>query len=538
MKFDYIIVGAGTAGCVLANRLTASGEFSVLLIEAGGSDRHPLVQIPGGYLKLFRSSRDWQFCTTPQAELNDRQIYLPRGKTLGGSSSTNAMAYVRGNRNDYDGWASLGNPGWAYDDVLPYFIKSEHNEQASELDDGYHGQQGPLNVTFQNRFQTPFSNAFIESGAAIGLKPNRDYNGLSQTGIGKLQFTIRNGQRFSCASAFLHPALGRKNLHLTTGGTVARVLIEKNRACGVELQSGQKMETCRAEREVILAAGAFGSPQILMLSGVGDPQELARHRIKVQASLPGVGRNLQDHLMFPVCCSSPLRKGMNHYTTWYHQVLALMQFLLFRRGMMASSILEAAAFFNLEDLTRSPNFQLHFAPMHLEDRYDWDKYHLKTFRTATDGFTFLPSLLQPQSRGIVRLRSSLPTDSLLIDPNFLSVPDDLRHLVQGGKLAWEMLNHPAMKKMSRKIHLDWNPASDTDWARHIRKSVETIYHPVGTCSMGTDPWSVVDSELKVHGISSLRVVDASIMPRIVTGNTNAPVCMIAEKGASMILGDD
>lgn len=538
MEYDFIIVGAGSAGCLLADRLSESGQHQVLLIESGKSDWHPYLKMPGAYLKNFRTTRDWGFWSEPQQHLNQRKIYLPRGKTLGGSSSTNAMAYVRGNRRDYDHWSSLGNSGWSFEEVLPYFLKSEFNEQMESLDDGYHSQSGKLNVTFQERFRTPFADAFVEAGMACGLPENIDFNGRHQEGIGRFQFTIKNGKRHSAAAAFLAGARRRSNLSVLTNSTVARIVIDGQRATGVELVSSSHKQLLSAQREVILSAGAFGSPQLLMLSGVGDPTELMNHRISVKHELAAVGKNLQDHLFFPICATSSVKQGLNHYLRWHHQFLAYLKYLFLRRGMLAASVLEAVAFFNVDDFSQPANFQLHFAPMQVGDDYSRDKYDLRNYPASPDGFSILPSLLQPASRGHVQLRSANPGDALRIDPRFLSEPADLRQLIQGGRIAWELMQQPPLQKYVDRITFPGNPELDSDWIAHIRNSVETIYHPVGTCKMGTDDQAVVDPELRVHGIPNLRVVDASIMPRIITGNTNAAVYMIAEKAANFILNQE
>lgn len=533
-KYDYIIIGAGSAGCVLANRLSADPANEVLLLEAGGKDRDPYIHLPGAYAQLFKKSYDWGYWSEPQAHLNNRKIYLPRGKTLGGCSSTNAMAYVRGNKEDYNDWAALGNEGWSYEEVLPYFLKSEHNEQAGTLDEGFHGKNGELNVTFAQGYKSPYGDAFIEAGKQAGIPENHDYNGKSQKGVGRFQFTIKNGLRHSAAAAFLKPALKRPNLKAITKAHVKRIIIENDKAVGVEFFKGKSTQEVFAQKEVILSCGAFASPQVLMLSGIGDSSELNTHGIETIKNLPGVGKNLQDHLFYSVSASSKQQKGLNHYIPMHQQLLALFPFLLGRKGPYTASPLESFGFINVDNPNERANFQFHFAPMHVGRGYDYDMYDLDTY-PRHDGFTILPSLLHPKSRGTISLRSKDPKTYPIIQPNFLSEEEDMKQLVKGGQIALNILQQSAFEPYVKDILAPPNGTSDEALAEHIRASVETIYHPVGTCKMGEDEAAVVDNELRVHGIENLRVIDASIMPKIVTGNTNAPVYMIAEKGADMIL---
>jgi len=528
-KYDYIIIGSGSAGCVLANRLSENPLNKVLLLEAGGPDKKKEISIPAAYGNLHRSEVDWGFSTEPQKYVNNRRIYLPRGKTLGGSSSTNAMVYVRGNKEDYDEWAAAGNKGWGYQDVLPYFKKSEHNE---DITNSYHGHDGLLNVTFAKYFQTPYARAFVEACKECGIPENNDYNGERQEGAGLFQFTIKSGKRHSAATAFLKPAFGRANLSVRTQSPVKKILIENDKAIGVEYLRGTASEKVYASKEVILSAGAFQSPQLLMLSGIGDAEELNKHGITLKKELPGVGKNLQDHLFIVVSSLASQQQGFNHHLKPLNQVIDLAKYLLTNKGALSCSPLEAVAFLKVNGAARV-NLQFHFAPLHIGNDYKSDVYNPKTYPTV-DGYSSMPTLLKPKSRGYVGLRSAHPLDAPVIQPNFLSADEDLHTLVAGCKKALEILNAAAFGPYRKSINAPVDQ-SDEGIIEHIRKLVETIYHPVGTCKMGNDSMAVVNSNLQVYGIEGLRVVDASAMPTIVSGNTNAATIMIAEKASDMIL---
>ena len=533
MTYDYIIIGAGSAGCILANRLSADPSHSVLLLEAGGPDKKMEIHIPAGYGKLHRSEVDWGYWTEPQEHLLGRKIYLPRGKALGGSSSTNAMAYVRGNRADYDDWAALGNKGWSYQDVLPYFLKSEHNE---DFVNAYHNQGGELNVGFLKSFGTPFADAFIEACVENGFPRNTDYNGEKQEGASRFQFNIKNGKRHSAAAAFLKPILQRPNLHVITRAHVKRVLIENDRATGVEVLSGKKgnSELFKAKKEIILSAGSFASPQLLMLSGIGDAGELKRHGIECKKDLPGVGKNLQDHLFFGVSGLATIQQGMNHHISPVNQLIGMVKYQLFKKGALTAGPLEAVAFGMTDASPDRVDIQFHFAPLQIGEDYSVDFYDFNTF-PREDGFAILPTLLRPKSRGYIALRSDNPLDYPAIQPNFLSEEADKMLLLKGAKKALEILESPAFDRYRRKTLMPPDRSSDEAILHHILRQVETVYHPAGTCKMGSDDMAVVDDALRVRGIAGLRVIDASIMPMVVSGNTNAPVYMIAEKGAEMVL---
>jgi choline dehydrogenase len=533
-SFDYIIIGAGSAGCVLANRLSKDPKNTVLVLEAGGPDSNKIIHIPGAYTKVHKSEVDWGFWTEEQTNVLQRRIYLPRGKTLGGSSSTNAMAYVRGNAADYDGWEALGNPGWGYKDVLPYFKRAENNAQIEQMDEGYHGSSGELGVSLPTSFKTPFVEGFMDACAAIGIPKNSDYNGAKQQGVGIVQSTIKNGKRDSAAAAFLKPVLGRSNLTTITHAQVEKIIINDKKAVGVQYSKGAKTITSYAQREIILSAGAFHSPQLLMLSGIGEATELKKHGIECIHELKGVGKNLQDHLFYPICAKAKTQEGINHYISPLQQLKAAWNYFVHKKGVFCSGPLEGMAFFDIDQKGGKVNFQLHFSPMWVGDQYGYDAYDLNAY-PRSDGFSILPTLLHPKSRGTVSLFSADPKAAPIIQPNFLEEKEDLAQLVKGGKIVFDIMEQEGLKKHTKENGLPHNRTDDSLLIEHIKKTLETVYHPVGTCKMGNDAMAVVDSNLTVHGIKNIRVVDASIMPKIVSGNTNAPVYMIAEKAAEMIL---
>lgn len=517
--YDYVIVGAGSAGCVLANRLSEDPETTVLLLEAGGPDNKQEIRIPAAFSKLFRSRFDWAFFTEAQAHLHQRQLYWPRGKVLGGSSSINAMIYIRGNRRDYDAWRDLGNRGWGFQDVLPYFKKSEDQQRgASE----YHGAGGPLHVA-DLRSVNPLSHAFVEAGVEIGFTRNEDFNGLEQEGVGLYQVTQKRGRRHSAADAYLKPVLGRRNLTVRTGACVTRLLLEQKRAAGVNCVRGQQSETLRAEREVILCGGAIHSPHLLMLSGIGPADSLRAMGIAVVQDLPGVGQNLQDHLFLPVAyeCTQPV--SLDRAETLGN----FLRYLLFGRGPLTSNIAEAGGFTRTRPGLAAPDLQFHFGPV----------YYLNHgfVRPKGYGFSIGPTLIRPESRGAITLRSSDPFASPVIQPNYLSSDSELQVLVEGIKLARRIGGAGPFDRFRGAEQFPGAAAQGDDaLAEYVRSAAETVYHPAGTCRMGQDAMAVVDDELRVRGLESLRVADASIMPTLVGGNTNAPTIMIAEKAADLI----
>lgn len=530
--YDYIIVGGGSAGCVLAGRLSAHPDLRVCLLEAGPPDSNPFIHMPLGIVHLMMSKKlNWQYFTEPQAELGGRRLFCPRGKTLGGSSSTNAMIYTRGNRADYDHWAALGNPGWAFDDVLPLFLRSEHHEPGASP---FHGTGGPLNVA-RLRSPNPLSGAFVQAAMAAGYPFNDDFNGPSQEGVNCYEVTQKNGERWSAARAFLHPALGRPNLTVLTGAHAERVLFEGKRAVGVAFRRDGARDSLSARREVLLAGGAVNSPQLLMLSGIGDPGQLARHGIAVRHALPGVGRNLQDHLDVLVVqrCRRPVSLGMSMRTLPV-QFKRLYDYLVHRTGALTSNSAEAGGFVKSSAQLALPDMQFHFTPARLDG-------HARTLRSAAftlwgHGYALHACPLRPASRGHVALRSADPADAPLIDPNYLAERADMLAMIACVRAARRVLAAaPFDPFRGAEIYPGAGIQSDAQIEDFVRRKAETIYHPAGTCKMGADPMAVVDHQLKVHGLEGLRVIDASIMPTLIAGNTNAPTIMIAEKGADMVL---
>jgi choline dehydrogenase len=502
MNYDYIIIGAGSAGCVLANRLTADSDITVLLLEAGNPDTKPEIHSPSAALSLLGSEVDWGYFSEPEPYLNNRKIYCPRGKVLGGSSAINLMIYIRGNHRDYDHWQELGNPGWSYQDVLPYFKKSEHSSRgASE----FHGTDGELSVT-DSIAPTAISQRYLDAAMALGYNYNPDFNGIQQSGVGRYQYTIKDGKRHSTAAAFLVPILQRPNLTVTTGAVVTRLLFEGTRTVGVEYLREGMLHQIGIEREVILSAGAFDSPKLLMLSGIGDAKHLQAMGIPVVADLPGVGQNLQDHLILSVV----------------HQATGDLHFA------STSSIGEAGLFLHSQnDAAVVPDLQFFFAPVQLLLSPD--------YTPAEFGFSGVISVNDLQNVGSVSLRSSDPKDAPIIRMNFLQSPADVQKSVAAIKLTRQLFHHSAFDEFrGAEIAPGADVTSDEALVDYIRSIGSTVWHPVGTCKMGTDSMAVVDPELRVHGIEGLRVADASIMPTIVTGNTNAPTIAIGEKAADLV----
>ncbi len=528
--FDYVIVGGGSAGCVLAARLSEDANATVCLIEAGPKDRNPFVHIPATIFTLMRHKKlNWRYMTAPQEKMGGAAVYIPRGKVLGGSSSINGMVYIRGHRNDYDDWAAAGNPGWGWDDVLPYFKKAESNEQFADdpVHGPLHGKTGPLNVTFIDQ-PSALHETFCEAAEQLQYRRTENFNGAEQDGFGIHQVTQKGGRRWSTAVAYLNPARNRPNLDIVTDGKVTRVLLDGKRATGVELADGTARREIHARREVILAAGAIASPHLLMLSGIGDGVALSAQGVSVAHDLSEVGKNLQDHISTRVEYDSPstVPYGISLRTIPRH-AREVAKYLLFRRGFWSSNLVEGGGFIRtLPDLDR-PDIQVVFVPGKRGQNgklIGWGH-----------GFSTSAVLLRPESRGEIRLGSADPTAAPVIDPQFFNDDRDLAALVRGYREIRRLMDSPVFEPF-RGPEVVPGREFDTDdaLAGWVRDTASTIFHPVGTCRMGGDANSVVDPQLRVRGIDGLRVADASIMPTLVGGNTNAPVIMIAEKAADMI----
>ncbi len=524
MPYDYIIAGAGSAGCLLANRLSTDAQCRVLLLEAGAEDRNRNIHIPAAFSKLFRTAEDWNYNSVPQPGMNHRQLYQPRGKVLGGSSSINAMIYIRGHRADYDAWAAAGNPGWDYESVLPYFRRFERN---LEFKDEYHGTMGELTVS-PSRHRHPLSQALLRAAEQAGYPLNPDFNGAQQEGFGFYQLTQKNGQRCSAAAAFLQPIRHRSNLHIQTEARAHRLLFEGKRVVGIAYEQGGRMLEARARREVLLCAGSFNSPQLLLCSGVGDEKALRQLGIPVRHHLPGVGQNLQDHLLAGSVYHTHRKDTLDSLQRFPHSLRHLLQYLLRKRGMLTSNIAESGGFLRSLPHLPAPDLQWHFSPGYFL-RHGFDN------PDSGNGFGLGTTLIYPYSRGAVRLASADPRDAILIDPKYLSDERDLDTLVRGHHITEHLLAQAAFRPYRQQRFMPPPHVQDERELRaYLREWAQSLYHPVGTCKMGTDELAVVDSRLRVHGLQGLRVADASIMPTIVRGNTNAPVMMIAERAAAML----
>ena len=526
--FDYIIVGAGSAGCVLANRLTASGRYRVLLLEAGGADRNLWIHIPLGFGKLFDNAKvNWRYSSEPEPELNNRRIIQPRGKVLGGSSSINGLLYVRGQHEDFDHWRQLGNTGWGFEDVLPYFRRAEDQQRGA---DNLHGVGGPLAVSDVSE-PHPLCEAFIEAAGQAGYRRNDDFNGATQEGVGYFQLTTKNGRRWSTAVGYLRPARRRPNLKVATDALATRLLFSGRSAVGIEYRQGDSLHTAHADAEVIVAGGAFNSPQLLQLSGIGPAGLLREHGITVIADMPGVGADLQDHLQVRLQyrCTEPVTMN-DVINNWRHRYGAGLRYALSRKGLLTIGAGYAGAFLRTRQELATPDVQIHF----LIFSADAAGARLHNF----SGFMTSVCQLRPESRGFVHIRSPDPNAPPRIQPQYLTSRLDCDAVVDGLKLLRRIMEQPTMLHyIAQEMDPGRHCTSDADLLAFARRAGTTVYHPTSTCRMGTDPQAVVDPRLRLRGFERLRIVDGSIMPALVSGNTNAAIVMIAEKAADMIIED-
>jgi choline dehydrogenase len=534
-QFDYIVVGAGSAGCALASRLTENGRHTVLVLEAGGSDRNLWVRMPIGYGKTFYHPRlNWRYQTDPVEGLNGRIAYCPRGRVLGGSSSINAMVFIRGQHEDFDGWAALGNPGWSYADLLPLFRRMENNLAGA---DAWRGTGGPLAVSSIDALAHPLCRHFIDAGVELGLAHNPDFNGRAQDGVGLYQVTVADGLRASAATAYLGPAMRRSNLTVATNATVTRIIFEGRRAVGVGYEQGGRMLSAWAGREVVLSAGSINSPQLLQLSGVGDPEFLRGKGIDVVHALPGVGANLQDHVCIDYIYRANRPTLNDVLRPWWSQLLLGARYLLTRSGPLALSVNQAGGFVRTGPEAKRPNLQLYFSPLSYLKATPGKRQLMRP--DPYPGFLLSVSNCHPTSRGHVRIRSADPRKAPEIQPRYLSTESDVQELVEGARLMRRLASTRAMQAI---IEAEMVPGPDVDseaaMVEDIRSRAGSVFHPCGTCAMGPDPsTAVVDPRLRVHGLDGLRIADASIFPLLIAGNTNAASIMVGEKAFDLMSGE-
>lgn len=526
--FDYVIVGGGSAGCVLAARLSENAAVRVCLIEAGGKDNHPLIHMPVGFAKMTTGPLTWGLTTTPQRHANNREIAYAQAKVLGGGSSINAEIFTRGHASDYDRWAAEGAEGWSAREVQKYFLRSEGN---TTLSGELHGTDGPLGVS-NLPDPNPMSRAFVQSCQERGIPYNPDFNGALQAGSGFYQTTTKNKRRCSAAVGYLRPAMSRPNLTLVTSALVRRVVFEGRRAVGVEYAVGGAVQVARAEAEVIITSGAIGSPKLMLLSGVGPAADLARHGIKVVHDLPGVGQNLTDHFGIDIVAELKGHDSLDKYNKPLWALWAGIEYALFKSGPVTSNVVEAGAFWYADKAAPCPDLQFHFLAGAGAEA------GVPSVPKGSSGVTLNSYTLRPKSRGSVTLRSSDPADLPLVDPNFLAEPDDLRISTEGVRLSREIFSQPSLQKHIRMLRFpDENVRTQADFEAYARQYGRTSYHPVSTCRMGQDEMAVVDPQLRVRGLDGLRICDSSVMPSMIGSNTNAPTIMIGEKAADLIRGN-